>query len=233
MTTPKADTRFLGPEVSTIPAERPQRTIISGRTILLRPLEPLDAYDLFQVICGTGSEYLWKYMGDGPFASAQAFQDAITSKGKSEDPFYFAAVDKQTNKVVGYASLMRIDPTNRVIEVGNIMFSPHLQRTTAATECMYLLARYAFEDLMYRRYEWKCNDLNEPSKRAALRLGFSYEGIFRQHMIVKERNRDTAWYSMLDGEWPGVKGAFEAWLDPGNFDGEGKQRHGLAEIRAG
>jgi RimJ/RimL family protein N-acetyltransferase len=119
-----------------------------------------------------------------------------------------------------------------VVEIGNVLFTPALQATTAATEAMYLMARHAFEDLGYRRYEWKCNDLNAPSRRAAVRLGFTYEGTFRQHMIVKGRNRDTAWYSMIDTEWPRVKAAFEAWLDPGNFDEAGRQKRRLEEIRA-
>jgi len=129
------------------------------------------------------------------------------------------------------ASYLRITPAHGVIEVGYIWYSPALQRTRMATEAMYVMARHAFEDLGYRRYEWKCNALNEPSRRAALRLGFAYEGVFRQHMVVKDRNRDTAWYSMLDSEWPAAKAAFEAWLQPGNFDAEGRQLRGLAELR--
>src|SRR5262249_12793978 len=127
----------------------------------------------------------------------------------------------------GYASLMRIDPAHRVIEVGNILYLPSLQRTVGATEAMFLLARYVFEDLGYRRCEWKCDALNEPSPRAALRLGFTFEGIFRQHMIVKGKNRDTAWYSMLDAEWPARKEAFERWLGPSNFSADGRQRTSL------
>jgi RimJ/RimL family protein N-acetyltransferase len=133
-------------------------------------------------------------------------------------------------KAAGYASYMRIEPAHGVVEVGNILLSPSMQRTTAATEAMYLMARHVFEDLGYRRYEWKCNALNEPSRRAALRLGFTFEGIFRQHMVVKDQNRDTAWFSILDSEWPARKRAFEAWLDPGNFDVGGKQRQSLPEI---
>jgi RimJ/RimL family protein N-acetyltransferase len=125
---------------------------------------------------------------------------------------------------------MRMEPLHRVIEVGNIMYSPQLQRTIGATEAMYIMAKHAFEDMNYRRYEWKCDALNMPSRRAALRLGFTYEGLFRQHMIVKGRNRDTAWYAMLDSEWPARKRAFEQWLDPGNFDANGKQRISLSEL---
>jgi GNAT acetyltransferase-like protein len=130
-------------------------------------------------------------------------------------------------RAAGWASCMRIEPAHGVVEVGNIMLSPSLQRTTAATEAMYLMARHVFEDLGYRRYEWKCNALNEPSRRAALRYGFTFEGIFRQHMVIKSRSRDTAWFSMLDHEWPARKRAFEAWLDPANFDIEGRQRSSL------
>ena len=125
---------------------------------------------------------------------------------------------------------MRIDPANRVIEVGNILYTPALQRTPGATEAQYLLARYIFDELGYRRYEWKCNDLNAPSRRAALRFGFTYEGTFRQHLIVKGRNRDTAWYSMLDGEWPSRRAAFETWLAPDNFDAQGVQKTSLADL---
>jgi RimJ/RimL family protein N-acetyltransferase len=133
-------------------------------------------------------------------------------------------------KAAGWASYMRIEPAHGVIEVGNIMMSPSLQRTTAATEAMYLMARHVFEFLGYRRYEWKCNALNKPSRRAALRLGFTFEGIFRQHMVVKGRSRDTAWFAMLDHDWPARKQAFESWLNPANFDGEGNQRQSLSQI---
>jgi RimJ/RimL family protein N-acetyltransferase len=135
-------------------------------------------------------------------------------------------------RAAGYASFMRIEPAHGVVEVGNILLSPILQRTRAATEAMYLMARHVFEDLGYRRYEWKCNAQNEPSRRAALRYGFTYEGIFRQHMVVKDRNRDTAWFSMLDSEWPARKAAFEAWLDPSNFDENGEQRKSLQSLRS-
>ena len=137
-----------------------------------------------------------------------------------------------TGTAAGYASYMRMEPAHGVVEVGNILLTPSLQRTTAATEAMYLMAAHVFDDLGYRRYEWKCNAKNEPSRRAALRLGFTFEGIFRQHMVVKGQNRDTAWFSMLDHEWPARKRAFEAWLDPANFDGEGRQRQRLIQLPA-
>jgi RimJ/RimL family protein N-acetyltransferase len=139
-------------------------------------------------------------------------------------------VERRSAKAVGWASYMRIEPAHRVIEVGNVMFSPALRRTTGATEAIYLMARNAFEALGYRRFEWKCNALNAASRRAALRFGFSFEGIFRQHMIVKGRTRDTAWFSMIDSEWPKRKEAFETWLRPTNFDGEGRQKTSLSAL---
>ena len=132
---------------------------------------------------------------------------------------------------MGYQTLMRIEPVHRVIEVGNILYTPAMQRTIGATEAQYLFARHVFDDLGYRRYEWKCNDLNAPSKRAALRYGFAFEGVFRQHMIVKGRNRDTAWFAMLDSDWPACRAAFERWLDPANFDAQGQQKTALGALR--
>jgi RimJ/RimL family protein N-acetyltransferase len=149
---------------------------------------------------------------------------------QAENAVLFALVPADTGRAAGWASYMRIKPAHGVIEVGNVLFSPVLKQTRAATEAMYLMARHVFEDLGYRRYEWKCNGQNEPSRRAALRFGFRFEGIFRQHMVTKDHNRDTAWFSMLDCEWPARKRAFEAWLDPGNFDGDGRQKHSLTEI---
>jgi RimJ/RimL family protein N-acetyltransferase len=152
-------------------------------------------------------------------------------KETGEAARFFAIVPTATGTAAGYASYMRMDPANGVIEVGNVMFSPSLQRTPAATEAMYRMARHIFDDLGYRRYEWKCNALNLPSQRAAKRLGFTYEGTFRQHMIVKGRNRDTAWYAMLDGEWPARKAAFEAWLAEKNFDADGRQILALGALQ--
>jgi RimJ/RimL family protein N-acetyltransferase len=160
----------------------------------------------------------------GPFESREAFDVHLKKCEASADPLFHAIIDRASNQAVGISTLMRIDAANRVIEVGGIVFTPALQRTRGATEAMYLLARHVFENLQYRRYEWKCNALNEPSRRAALRLGFSFEGIFRQHMIVKGENRDTAWFSMLDLEWPARKSAFERWLNPANFDDGGRQK---------
>ena len=151
-------------------------------------------------------------------------------KAKSVDPFFFAIIDHATGLPVGQASYLRIEPAHRAIEVGHIIFAPALQRSIGATEAMYLMARHVFDDLGYRRYEWKCNALNQPSRRAALRLGFTFEGIFRQHMIIKGRNRDTAWFSLLDSEWPLRRANFEQWLAPSNFDSSGRQKLSLASL---
>lgn len=204
---------------------RPQRATIEGQYVAIEPLDPLKHTEaLWQGLGGASNDSLWLYMPDGPFMDRDAFEAHMRAKAISEDPLFFAIVDKKTGLAVGRSTLMRIDPPNRVIEVGGIIFTSTLQRSRGATEAMYLLARYVFEELGYRRYEWKCNALNEPSRRAALRLGFSFEGIFRQHMIIKGKNRDTAWFSMLDSEWPGRKREFERWLDESNFDSEGIQK---------
>jgi RimJ/RimL family protein N-acetyltransferase len=169
-------------------------------------------------------------MPDGPFIDRAAFEAHVNAKALLEDPLFFAIVDRATGLAAGRATLMRIEPAHGVIEVGGIIYTRALQRSRAATEAMYLFARYVFEDLGYRRYEWKCNALNEASRRAALRLGFTFEGIFRQHMIIKGRNRDTAWFSMLDSEWPARKQAFEAWLGENNFDAADSQKTKLQPV---
>ena len=209
------------------PAPRPSGVTLAGRFATLLPLDAsAHAADLWESgLNDPANDDLWLYMGDGPYADEPSFRAGIEKKAVSEDPLFFAILHK--DKAIGYASLMRIDAANRGIEVGNILYTPLLQRTPAATEAMYLLARYIFDDLGYRRYEWKCNHCNEPSKHAAARLGFSYEGLFRQHFIIKGRNRDTAWFSMLDSEWQARKEAFEEWLAPANFDADGSQRKPL------
>jgi len=193
---------------------------------------PLDAAQhgdaLFEGV--QGHDELWTYLFDGPYHDRGRFDEVTAQMAKSEDPLFYAIVDKSSGLAVGRAALMRIEPAHRVIEVGSILYTPKLQRTRGATEAMYLMARYAFDDLGYRRYEWKCNALNAPSRSAALRLGFTYEGIFRQHMMIKGKNRDSAWYSMLDGEWPARKARFEAWLAPSNFDASGRQKKALAAV---
>jgi RimJ/RimL family protein N-acetyltransferase len=185
---------------------------------------------LWEATRGEQNDSLWRYLAEGPFRDRADFDTTFEGMAASEDPLFFAIIDRASERAAGRASYLRIDPKHRSIEVGGLLYSPALQRTRGATEAMYLMARHAFEDLGYRRYEWKCNALNEPSQRAALRLGFTFEGIFRQHQIVKGRNRDTAWFSMLDTEWPQRKKAFERWLDPSNFSEEGKQKQRLADL---
>ncbi len=219
----------VGPEVDATPAQTPRRTTLAGRFVDLVPPDPaVHAEALYEGSHGEGREALWTHLSEMPFPSREAFAAWLERQAASTDPLFFTIVDKRSGKAVGLASYLRIDPVHRVIEVGSLMFTPALQQTAGATEAMYLMARHAFEDLGYRRYEWKCNALNAPSRRAALRLGFQFEGIFRQHKIVKGRNRDTAWFSMLDGEWPARKAALEAWLDPTNFDAHGRQKKPLA-----
>ncbi len=222
---PATATQPVGPAVPSGPARRPERVTLTGRYVDVGPLDAAAHGDaLFAATGGAEHGWLWTYLFDGPFTDRAAFVRALTTKAASQDPFFFAIVDRTTGTAVGMAALMRIEPAHRVIEVGSILYAPALQRTRGSTEAMYLMARYVFEDLGYRRYEWKCNALNEPSRVAALRLGFTFEGIFRQHMIIKGRNRDTAWYSMLDLEWPARRRAFEAWLAPDNFDSDGRQK---------
>jgi len=211
-------------------APRPGTIVLEGRYGRIEKLNAArDGASLWQAVKGHNA--LWPYMGYGPFADEAAFAAWLAERPKLEDPYSYAIIDKD-DRAVGIATLMEIRPAMRVIEVGNIVYTPLLQRTPLGTEAQYLLAKYVFETLGYRRYEWKCNALNAPSRRAALRYGFTFEGIFRQHFIVKGRNRDTAWFSMLDSEWPTRKAAFERWLDPENFDAQGKQKVGLSSLNA-
>ncbi|KAJ5187298.1 hypothetical protein N7449_010292 [Penicillium cf. viridicatum] len=235
-----ASLRRKGPLVPFTPALLPTSQTIPGRTILLEKLSPKHADDLFALTGGLEQqkEALWDYMLEGPYSDAEAFKTSIASKSISTDPFFYAIIDKRNDiptfgKAIGYISLMRMIPDHLGIEIGHVMYSPTLQRTTGATEAIYLLAQHAFHDLGYRRLEWKCNSLNEPSRRAALRLGFSFEGIFRQHLIVKGRNRDTAWFSILRDEWDAsLKASMDKWLDPGNFGEDGGQIRSLQDLRA-
>ena len=222
----------IGPETDSHAAPRPERIVLDGHYVRL---EPLDAEkhtdDLYAASHGPDKHIIWQYLFEPPFLNYVSFRFHIERKSASEDPLFYAIISKQTGKAVGYATLMRIDTTHRVVEVGNIMYGTPLQRTPGATEAQYLLMRYVFDILGYRRYEWKCNALNAPSRRAADRFGFSFEGIFRQHMIVRGRNRDTAWYSILDVEWSKQKAAFEKWLAPNNFDALGQQKKRLSDFK--
>lgn len=213
------------------PAASPTPVPLCGRTVTL---EPLDASRHIAALWRhlQGHDDLWRWMGDGPSRNENELRQAVTGKQANPAAVYLAILPADTRLAAGWACLMRAEPAHGVVEVGNIVFAPDLQRTTAATEAMYLMARYVFDELGYRRYEWKCNFENLASRRAAERLGFTFEGIFRQHMIVKGRNRDTAWYAMLDRDWPGRKLAFESWLAPANFDEAGKQRKPLESFFA-
>jgi RimJ/RimL family protein N-acetyltransferase len=224
----------IGPEVATAPARRPAAdTRLEGRTVRLERLDAARHADpLFDAVAGPNAAPLYLYLVPSPPTDREAFRASIAAMAAAQDPFAVAIVDVVSGAAVGHATFMRIEPVHRVIEVGNILYTPRLQRSIAATEAMYLMARHAFEDLGYRRYEWKCNALNAPSRRAAERYGFVYEGTFRNHMIVKGRSRDTAWFSITEEEWPARKRAFEAWLAPSNFDAEGRQRRGLSTLNA-
>jgi RimJ/RimL family protein N-acetyltransferase len=224
------DDQPIGVEVDTTPARPPGPLVIEGAHARIETLDP-DRHGQALWDAVSGDDSLWTYMGAGPFAGRDRFDAWLDARAAAADPFAYAVIDRADGRATGTVTLMEIRPAMRVIEMGNIVYAAALQRTPAATEAQYLLARYVFEELGYRRYEWKCNDLNAPSRRAALRLGFTFEGIFRQHMIVKGRNRDTAWFAMLDSEWPSRKAAFERWLDPSNFDTDGRQRVTLAAVR--
>jgi RimJ/RimL family protein N-acetyltransferase len=210
------------------PARRPPRAPIAGRRVRLEPLEPGYAGDLIQA---ARNPELWRYLPYGPFADEADYADWIRSEAAGEDPLYYAIVDSASGEARGVASYLRIHPDHGTIEIGHIWLGAGLERTVGATEAMYLLARTAFDELGNRRLEWTCNVDNERSRRAAERLGFTFEGVFRQHQVIKGENRDTAWYALLDTEWPAAKKAFEAWLDAGNFDQDGRQFRSLAELR--
>jgi RimJ/RimL family protein N-acetyltransferase len=214
----------IGPTIDATPAKRPSRVTLTGRHVTVCPLDA-DSHskELFDGTHGPDREQLWLYMSEGPFADLASFKDYLAKRGASQDPLSFAIVDNSSGRAVGHASYMRITPEHRVIEVGNIFYTAQFQRSTGATEAMFLLAKHAFEDLGYRRYEWKCNAFNAPSRKAALRLGFTFEGVFRKHMIQKRRSRDTAWYVMVDDDWPSRKAGFERWLRPDNFSADGRQ----------
>lgn len=222
----------LGEEIDWKPVQRPARTPLRGSHVLVRPVDPdADAEPLFEASHPPhGDPATWTYLPDGPYESVDELRRMLTRAARSEDPLYFTLAPLPGERPLGIASYLRITPEFGVIEIGHIWFGPALQRTTAATEAIYLLARHAFDDLGYRRLEWKCNALNAASRRAAERLGFTFEGVFRKHQVVKGRNRDTAWYAIVDDEWPAIRHGFEAWLAPRNFDGDGRQRRSLSEL---
>jgi RimJ/RimL family protein N-acetyltransferase len=204
--------------VSLGPARAPARRSLAGERVRLEPLDPERYADDLHA-AAAGDPRLWDYLPYGPFPDAGELRDHLARQAGSGDPLFLTVVDSATGRAAGVVSYLRIEPAHACIEIGHIWFGAPLQRTPAATETIYLLARHAFDDLGNRRLEWKCD--------AAERFGFTFEGVFRQHMIVKGRNRDTAWFSILDSEWPGVRAGFEAWLAPENFDAEGRQRSSL------
>jgi RimJ/RimL family protein N-acetyltransferase len=224
----------LGAEVKWTPVERPPRAPLRGSHVLLRPLDAAaDAEPLYAVShLPDGDPAIWTYLPDGPYESAQQLGEMLAWAETSDDPLYFTLAALPGERPLGIASYLRITPEFGVIEIGHIWFGPPLQRTTAATEAIYLLASHVFDDLGYRRLEWKCNALNAASRRAAERFGFSFEGVFRNHMVVKGRSRDTAWYAITDDAWPAVRSGFQAWLAPENFDGDGIQKQLLGALMA-
>ncbi len=215
-------TQPIGPIVSPLPpGTLPDLRPLVGHAVRLEALDPaIHGPQLWAAV--KDHDDVWDYLFSGPFADEAAFQAWFASRAPLRDPWFYAYVND--GKALGMGSLMRADPANGVIEIGNILVSPALQQTRASSEATYLIMRHAFEDLGCRRFEWKCNALNAPSIRSAKRFGFTFEGIFRQHMIIKGRNRDTAWFSIIDQEWPRLKAGFEAWLDPTNFDANGRQK---------
>lgn len=213
------------------PRPRPGRTAIEGRFCRLEPLDPARHGDeLFAASMAPGAEDRLRYLFESPQDRA-AFEGWLARVAASEDPLYFAVINRSSGRCEGRQAFMRMVPDHGVIEVGSILWGPAIARTRVATEALFLAARHAFDGLGYRRFEWKCNARNAPSIRAARRFGFTYEGTFRQHMIVKGESRDTAWFAITDGEWPALRSAFEQWLAPANFDGEGRQRARLEDLR--
>ena len=212
------------------PRPRPDATVLQGTTVSLEPMNvDLHAADLHRAF--VGHEWLWDYMPYGPFATVADYHDWATASARAADPFYYVLRDRVTGRCGGVASYLNIVPQHGSIEVGNICFAPEIQRGRIATETMFLMMDWAF-GVGYRRYEWKCNALNTPSRSAALRFGFAFEGVFRQHFVIKGRNRDTAWFSITDGEWPALRTAFQTWLADDNFDASGQQKQRLSDLTA-
>jgi RimJ/RimL family protein N-acetyltransferase len=219
----------LGPAVDATPRPLPARTPIRGQYVSLEPLHRRHAEELWHA--AQGADDSWTYLGVGPFATAEAMARTVADYASVHEPMFWAVRPVATGVVSGWLALADIQPKNAAIELGNIWFSPRMQRTRASTEAIFLMLKLAADDLGYRRLVWKCNALNAPSKRAAERLGFTYEGRHRMHMVVKDRLRDTDWYSIVGDEWPRCRDALLAWLDPANFGSDGTALHGLADLR--
>jgi len=214
------------------PRERPRREAMEGRFVRLEPLDAARHGDgLFEASSTADADTRFLWLGEYPPKSRADFQPWLDKAEASADPLYFTVLDKASGKIAGRQTFMRIDTANGVVEIGNILWNGLVSRKPGATEALYLFARHAFDDLGYRRFEWKCNNRNGPSKRAALRFGFAYEGLFRQHMIIKGENRDTAWFAMTDGDWRTAGEAMRLWLEPANFDRDGQQKKRLEDIR--
>ena len=224
----------IGEQVAFTPVTRPGRAELRGAHVLVRPLQA-DA-DVAALYAAShppdGDPEIWRYLFEGPFESAEEMHSSLALAQASDDPLFFTLVPLESQRPTGIASYLRITPQFGVIEIGHIWFGTPMQRTIAATEAIYLMAHHVFDDLGYRRLEWKCNALNAASRRAAERFGFTFEGVFRKHMVVKGRNRDTAWYAIVDDDWPAVRNGFERWLDRENFDASGLQRRALGELIA-
>ena len=221
----------LGDELRWTLARRPDGAPLRGRRALVRAVDPeRDAGALYEASHEDPS--IWTYLPDGPYAGADEFAAMLARAAASRDPLFHTIATLPDERPLGMAAYLRMAPEHGTIEVGHIWFGPALQRTAAATEAIYLLAAHALDELGYRRLEWKCNALNAASRSAAERFGFAFEGVFRKHMVVKGRNRDTAWYAIVDDDWPAVRDAFEAWLEPSNFDAAGAQRRSLRELTA-
>jgi RimJ/RimL family protein N-acetyltransferase len=210
------------------PCPTPSRKILDGSYALLEPLDPKTHGDDLVAAFKTTDPDSWTYLFHGPFSGEADLRQWLADSAAAPGNVCYAIVDLATGRAAGIASYMRMDPANGVIEVGSIHYSDKLKQTRASTEAMFLMMRHVFDDLGYRRYEWKCNSFNAPSRRTALRLGFSFEGIFRNHMVVKGHSRDTAWFAITDDGWPKLKAAYGKWLAPDNFDSSGKQRVSLS-----
>ncbi len=214
------------------PRPRPERTVLTGRYVRIEPLDPARHLDgLFAECAGAGANRRFTWLFEAPPATPQELLAWLEKVAPGIDPLFSTVIDLSSGRAAGRQALMRIDPVHGVAEIGNIYWGHTIARKPAATEALYLTARHIFDDLGYRRFEWKCNNDNLPSKRAALRFGYTHEGVFRQHMVVKGLNRDTAWFAMTDKDWPALRNAFEAWLAPANFDAAGLQKRRLEEFR--
>ena len=224
----------IGPRLaSPAPARAPERIVLEGRYARLEPLDPArHRDDLFGASTPPDRHARFRYMPELPPGSLDTFGSWLAGAAASADPLFFAVAGRASGRAEGWQTLMRITPGHQCIEIGNIYWGPRMAGTRVATEAMYLFASYVLENLGYRRYEWKCDALNAPSRRAALRFGFTYEGHFRRAVIIRGRNRDTAWFSIIDDEWPALKAAYERWLAPDNFDAQERQKTRLSELTA-